>query len=88
MREHPESNPDELLELGLSKKAYQRLLEQEDPRQKTEVLQPVKVEQVKTERPKPNTVQMLNMRTGRTVRIGYKAARLLSNKYPKEFKIQ
>lgn len=62
IREHPDATPAELLEKGLSKKAYQRLAEQK------EVLQPVKVEQV--QQPKGNTVRMLNMRTGRIVRIG------------------
>lgn len=35
----------------------------------------------------PAIVRMANMRTGRVVRMGSKAATLLSNKYPNEFKI-
>ena len=80
IKEHPNTSPDELLKLGLSKKAYERLAKQD------EVLQPLKVEQVQKQKPL-QIVRMANKRTGRVVRIGYKAAAMLSTKYPKEFKI-
>lgn len=80
IKEHPDSSPEQLLELGISKKAYQRLKEEQ------EVLQPVKVEQVQPHQV-PSIVRLSNTRTGRVVRISYKAASMLSTKYPKEFKI-
>lgn len=86
MREHPDSSPEELLELGLSKRAYERITESQLPEKQNNVLQPVKVEHMPPVQSK-SIVRMVNMRTGRVVNMGYKAAGMLSDKYPKEFKI-
>ncbi len=81
IREHPELSPEELLELGISQKAYKRLNELQES-----VIQPMSIEQVQPKQA-PSVVRLSNMRTGRVVRISYKAAKMLSTKYPKEFKI-
>ena len=86
IREHPDSSPEQLLEMGVSQKAYERLKALLEIKQGTTVLQPIKVEQVQSER-SPAIVRLSNMRTGRVVRISHKAANMLSTKYPKEFKI-
>lgn len=82
IRDNPDKDPDELLELGLSQKAYSRLQEKQD-----EILQPVSITKSAPAQQQKSIVAMSNMRTGRVVHIGYKAASMLSAKYPKEFKI-
>lgn len=86
LREYPDSTLDELRKLGLSKKAYERLISEPVFPTTNNTIQPVKVEHT-VKQPLSATVRMSNMRTGRIVRIGYKAATLLSTKYPDEFKI-
>lgn len=48
-----------------------------------DTVQPITVKDEKI----PLIVRMANMRTGRVVRMSVKAASMLSDKYPKEFKI-
>ncbi len=85
IRENKDASPEELLELGLSKKAYQRLI---TPQEDDTILQPVKVEALEPkDQPTPTTVQLHNRKSGRVVRMGYKSAKMLSDKYPEEFKI-
>ncbi len=86
IREHEGATPEQLLELGLSKKAYQRLLAQQESH--NNILQPVKVEQLQPDDvPEPTTVQLHNKKSGRVVQMGYKSAKMLAAKYPEEFKI-
>lgn len=55
---------------------------------KSKVLQPDSIQSTNTEtKPQAAIVRLSNMRTGRVVRMGVKAASMLSDKYPKEFKI-
>jgi hypothetical protein len=59
-------------------------------RKKTPVtIQPDSIRSTANDKPTEHTgiVRLSNMRTGRIVRMGAKAATLLSTKYPTEFKI-
>lgn len=57
-------------------------------RQKKAVVQPDTVEVLPIQQPATSgIVKLSNLRTGRIVSIGAKAALMLSEKYPNEFKI-
>lgn len=84
IRENEGASPEQLLDLGLSPKAYQRLVDASN--HFAEAIQPVKVEQLPTT-PPPSVVQLHNRKSGRVVRMGYKSATMLSQKYPEEFTI-
>lgn len=55
---------------------------------KTRLVEPYKVETLPvTIQATTGIVRLSNLRTGRVVRMGAKAATMLSTKYPQEFKI-
>ncbi len=84
IREHEGATPEQLLELGLSKKAYQRLLaQQESP---IDILQPVRVEQLKPDNVhEPTDVQIHKKKRGRGVQMGSKSAKMIAAKYHEDF---
>lgn len=86
IRENEGATPDQLLELGLSSKAYHRLVDADNHSAAT--LQPIKVEKLEaTKVHQPDVVQLHNRKSGRVVRMGYRSAKMLSQKYPEEFTI-
>ncbi len=97
LKDNEGKTPDELRALGLSERAYRRLLADSiaitQPDADTVIIQPVSVAQVNIHAVEPKLyvqnkrVQLHNKKTGSTVTMGYKAATLLAEKYPAEFEI-
>ncbi len=92
IRDNPGRTADELLDLGLSQKATQRL---KDAASSTnvQVLQPVMVEALPSPKEKrynpelKSIVRLMNMNTGRVVSIGHRTAERLIEAFPNQFKI-
>jgi hypothetical protein len=94
IRNNPEKSPDDLLVLGLSKAAYNRLRNESQTVEVVEqVLQPAKVEKAGTPYRLPNgqisnhVVRLHNKYTDVVIKMGYRAAKFLSSQNPKQFEI-
>ncbi len=95
IKDNEGKSPDELLALGLSQRAYRRLLEEAIDIEQTAsaVLQPLSVEAINlkaVQAPKgelPKRINLYNKKSGRVVLMGYKAAAMLAEKYPNEFEL-
>lgn len=95
IRDNEGKTPDELLALGLSQRGYRRLLEDSIAVQQTEsnLLQPLSVEAVNLKAVAipitalPKRINLHNRKSGRVVLMGYKAAAMLTEKYPNEFEL-
>jgi hypothetical protein len=91
IRKHPGASPDALLDLGLSKKAYARLVAAQSNTHT--VIEPVSVTVIpqeadrQTAKTTPKIARLHNLRTGLIVTMSYKAATRLSAAYPNTYKL-
>lgn len=91
IRRHPGASPDALLDLGLSKKAYTRLLGAQSSI--NAIIEPVSITSIpkednrQTPKTTPKTARLHNLRTGLIVTMSYKAATRLSAAYPNTYKL-
>lgn len=90
IRDNPGKNPDELLELGLSLKAFARLpepsIKTSAPVVATPVIVPVSVQSANKEI-RSNIVKLKRLKEDTIVEMGFKAAQMLASRYPTEFRI-
>lgn len=90
IRDNPGKSPDELLELGLSLKAFARLPEPSDkmpaPVAASPIIIPVSVQSAAKEI-HGNTVKLKRLKEDTVVEMGFRSAQMLASKYPKEFRI-